>query len=61
MPHGIVNWVDLVEGFILTFIFEDDFPCIDSNIQIVIENIFGNATSLTWLQLDCIMELEHAL
>lgn len=59
--HGTVNWADLVKGFILTFTFEDDCPCIDFQIQIVIEKIFWNGTSLTWKQPDWTPQVERAL
>ena len=51
----------LVEWFILTFIFEDDFPCIDSSLQKVRENIFENTTSVTWKQLYWTAQLEKVL
>lgn len=61
LHHGTVNLEDFVEGFILTFNFEYDFPCIYLALQTIRENIFGNATSLTWKQLDWTAQLEQAL
>jgi len=40
----------MVDGFILTFNFEDDCPYIDLALQIVKKKIFENVTPLTWKQ-----------
>lgn len=61
LRHGTMSWEDMADGFILTFSFEDDFPCIDSALQEVIKKIFRNATSLTWKHPDWTVQLEHAL
>lgn len=61
LRHGTVNWADLVEGFILTFSFEYDCPCIELSLQTIREKIFGNATSLTWKQPNWTAQLRHAL
>jgi len=61
LRYGNVNWENLVEGFRITFNFEDDFPCIESTLHTIRDTIFGNATSLTWQQPDWITQLEHAL
>lgn len=52
LRHGIMNWEDMVYGFILTFSFEDDFPFIDLALQTVKKNIFKNVKPLTWQQPD---------
>jgi len=42
-----MDWEDMVDGFILTLIFEDDFPNIDLALQIVKKRNFENVTPLT--------------
>jgi len=61
LRHGIASWEDMVDGFILTFIVEDDCPYIDSSLQIVKRKISENTTPRTWKQLDWVAEIEHAL
>lgn len=51
----------MVNGFILTFNFEDDFPYIDFSLQIVKKNIFENVTPLTWQQPNWAAHIENVL
>ena len=51
----------MVDGFILTSNFEDDFPYIDLSLQTVKKRIFENVTPLTWQQLDRATQIENAL
>lgn len=51
----------MVDGFILTFSLEDDFPYIDFTFQIVKKRIFENATPLTCQQPDCAVQIENSL
>jgi len=46
--HGTTNLTNLVEGFMPTFSFEDDFPSIDSTHQVIRAKFFENEASLTW-------------
>lgn len=38
----------MVDGFIMTFSFEDDYPYIDLALHIVRNKIFENEIPLTW-------------
>jgi len=49
----------MVDGFILTFSFEDDFPYIDLALQIVKKKKFENVTSLTWQQPYWVSQIEN--
>lgn len=51
----------MVDGFILTFIFEDDYPYIDLALQTVKKKIFENVTPLTWKQVDWVAQIENVL
>ena len=50
LRHGIMNRADLVDGFVLTFIFENEFLGIDLTLQVVREKIFEGVTTLRWQQ-----------
>ena len=50
----------MIDGFVLTFSFEDDCPYIDSTLQIVKKNIFENEIPLTW-QPDWVVQLQNVL
>ena len=51
----------MVDGFILTFSFEDDFPYIDLALQTVTKKIFENATPFTWKQPNWAAQIENEL
>lgn len=51
----------MVDGFILTFNFEDDCPYIDLALQIVKKKIFENENPLTWEQPNWAAQIENAL
>lgn len=51
----------MVDGFIFTFSFEDDFPYIDLVLQTVRNKIFDNVTPLTWKQPDWVVQIQNAL
>ena len=51
----------MVDGFILTFSFEDDFPNIHFVLQIVKKNMFENVTPMTWKEPDSVVHIENAL
>lgn len=42
LQHGTACWAEMVHGFIITFIFEDDYPNIDAALNIVKKKIFEN-------------------
>lgn len=56
-----MNWADMVNGFILTFSFQDNFPYIYLAIQIVKKRIFENVTSQTWQQLDWDAQIKNEI
>ncbi len=51
----------MVEGFILTFSFEDDFPIIDTTLHIINNKIFDDGILHVCQQLDWALRMEHAL
>jgi len=51
----------MVDGFILTFHFEDDFSYMDLALQTVKKMIFENANPLTWKQPDWAVKIKNAL
>jgi len=51
----------MVDGFILTFNFTDDYPHFNLALQTIKKRIFENATPLTWQHLDWIAQIENAL
>ena len=60
LSHGTANWEEMIDGFILTFSFEDDCPYIDSALQIVKKKIFENEIPLTWKP-DWVVQLQNVL
>lgn len=61
LRHGTMNWEDMVDGFILIFIFEDDFPYIYFALQTAKKRIFENVTPLAWKQPDWAAQIENSL
>jgi len=51
----------MVDGFILTFKFQDDCAYIDLALHIVKKTIFENVTPLTRKQPDWVVQIENAL
>jgi len=50
----------MVDGFIMTFSFEDDCPHIDVALHIVKKNIFENEVPCTW-KLDWVTQLHNVM
>lgn len=50
----------MVDGFIMTFSFEDDCPHIDATLQIVKKKIFENEVPCTW-KLDWAAQLHNVM
>ena len=61
MKHGTMNWTELVEGFLLTFNFENDWSCIDEALKAVKTGIFKTTTVLSCMPLDWTTHFQHAL
>jgi len=62
LRYGIIEWDVLKEKFLLTFIFEDRFECIDEELQEIKATLFRMLEELiTWVQLDWGTKLCHAL
>lgn len=40
LRHGTASSINMVDGFVMTFIFEDDCPNTNATINIVKKNIF---------------------
>lgn len=48
LQHGIVNWEELVEGFLMTFSSEDDCQHIEKYLQVLRGGNFKTTTTITW-------------
>lgn len=48
LRHGTTSWAEMVDGFVMTFRFEDDCPHIDAELNIVKKKIFENKVLVIW-------------
>lgn len=62
LRHGITDWNDMKENFILTFSFEDGFQCIDDALQEIRVTFFQTPSEpMNCVQPDWNAQLQHTL